>query len=99
MLLACGDDFFNESRILWPDLRMCSGFSCHFSVTCGNIFIIPSLPYLVCLGIYVAAKIGIASGVMMMLKGQPPLPVNFWQTSMYTLSISGRSSRSTLIAM
>ena len=48
------------------------------------------------LGKYVPAKKGRCSGVMKMLIGQPPLPVKAWQTAIYTLSMSGRSSLSTL---
>ena len=49
------------------------------------------------LGKYVPAKKGRCSGVMKMLIGQPPLPVKAWQTAIYTLSMSGRSSLSTLM--
>ena len=35
---------------------------------------------------------------MMIVRGHPPCPVICWQAVMYTLSISGRSSRSTLIS-
>src|SRR5271157_1126573 len=34
---------------------------------------------------------------MIIVSGQPPLPVIIWHALMYTLSISGRSSLSTLI--
>ena len=46
---------------------------------------------------YVAAKNGRRSGVMTIVSGQPPLPVIIWHTVMYTWSMSGRSSRSTLM--
>ena len=44
-----------------------------------------------------AAKKGRRSGVMKIVSGQPPLPVIIWQAAMYTASMSGRSSRSTLM--
>ena len=48
-------------------------------------------------GRYVPAKNGFPPGVMIMVRGQPPLPVITWQAVMYTRSMSGRSSRSTLM--
>jgi hypothetical protein len=57
----------------------------------------PLMPIRSFLGKYVPAKKGVLSGVMKMVKGQPPCPVKAWQTVIYMLSISGRSSLSTLI--
>ena len=51
------------------------------------------------LGKYVAAKNGSPSGVMNTVIGQPPWPRFIaWVAAMYTASMSGRSSRSTLMA-
>lgn len=38
---------------------------------------------------------GLPSGVVKTVIGQPPCPVSAWVAAMYTLSTSGRSSRST----
>src|SRR5579875_2978645 len=46
---------------------------------------------------YVAAKKGFLSGVIIMVRGQPPEPVIIWQKVMYRLSTSGLSSLSTFM--
>ena len=45
----------------------------------GRSSVRPILPYREYLGRYVAAKNGCLSGVMMMVRGQPPVPVMSWQ--------------------
>ena len=40
----------------------------------------PTDPYRAAFGKYVPAKNGFCSAVMKILVGQPPLPVNAWQT-------------------
>lgn len=96
-VVSDGDAVISAFLICSAELTMSLLCSLHRSEIFGIKSSIPVIPNRPSRGIYVAAKNGFLSGVMTMLSGQPPLPVIIWQTIMYTLSMSGRSSRSTLM--
>ena len=87
-----------KAAVIWLAESRTSSFRVdQISLIRGMSSTIPCRPNLVSRGIYVPAKNGSLSGVMIIVSGHPPLPVIIWQTDIYSISMSGRSSRSTFI--